>query len=44
MSQSNVLAEEIRPRALYSIDQILGVSSSTNVKNIGEFNSININL
>ncbi|CAG9861822.1 unnamed protein product [Phyllotreta striolata] len=31
MAQSNVLAEEIRPRAVYSIDQILGVSSSSNI-------------
>ncbi|XP_072379648.1 uncharacterized protein [Diabrotica undecimpunctata] len=33
MSQSNILAEEIRPRAVYSIDQILGVSSQTSAKN-----------
>ncbi|XP_074042321.1 homeobox protein orthopedia [Leptinotarsa decemlineata] len=29
MSNSNVVPEEIRPRAMYSIDQILGVSSSS---------------
>ncbi|CAH1163736.1 unnamed protein product [Phaedon cochleariae] len=37
MSQSNVMAEEIRPRALYSIDQILGVNSSnTSSKSLTE--------
>lgn len=29
MAQSNVITEEIRPRTMYSIDQILGVSSTS---------------
>ncbi|XP_056635570.1 retinal homeobox protein Rx1 [Diorhabda sublineata] len=32
MSHANFLAEEIRPRAVYTIDQILGVNNSTTKK------------
>lgn len=38
MSQGQVTAEDIRPRGVYSIDQILGVSQASSRKNgEGEF-------